>query len=135
LSSGVIVTEAAAKSGSLLTANFALKAGRNVMAVPGSIYSEYSAGPNNLIRSGATPITSAADAIVALGFHAQESTPPAAQSAEEALLLGLLAEGTNSSEDLIERSGLGAAGFANAISLMEITGKVRNLGAGNWVVR
>jgi len=135
LSAAVIVTEAAEKSGSLITANYALQANRTVMAVPGNITSQYSAGPNNLIRNGATPITSSADAIVTLGFHAREAVPVSAQSAEEALILKLLADGASSSEELITKSRLTAASFANIISLMEITGKVRNLGAGNWVVR
>jgi DNA processing protein len=135
LSVGVIVTEAAEKSGALFTARDASLAGRTVMAVPGNITSQYSAGPNNLIRTGATPITSATDAIIALGFHAREAVPVSAQSAEEALLLKLLGEGASTSEDLIVKSQLDAAAFANIISLMEITGKVRNLGAGNWVIR
>jgi DNA processing protein len=135
LSMAVIVTESAEKGGSLITAHRALKFGRTVMAVPGNITSTYSAGPNNLIRGGATPITSAADAIVALGFHAREAVAVPAQSADEALLITLLNEGLSTSEALIEKSQLSAAQFANIISLMEITGKVRNLGAGNWVVR
>jgi len=135
LSMGVIVTEAAEKSGALFTARDAALAGRTVMAVPGNITSQYSVGPNNLIRTGATPITSATDAIVALGFHAREVVPVSAQSAEEALLLKLLNDGTSTSEELITKSKLSAAAFANIISLMEITGKVRNLGAGNWVQR
>lgn len=135
LSEAVIVTEAATKSGSLITARDALAAGRTVMAVPGNITSVYSAGPNNLIRSGAIPITSAADAIVALGYHAAEAVPVSAQSPQEAALIELIKAGHISSDDLITRSSLTPAEFANIISLMEITGKVRNLGAGNWVVR
>jgi hypothetical protein len=61
--------------------------------------------------------------------------PVPAQSREEATILDLLKSGAGKSQDLIEQSGLTAAQFANIISLMEITGKVRNLGAGQWVVR
>jgi len=135
LSMAVIVTEAAAKSGSLITARDAADIGRIVMAVPGNITSVFSAGPNNLIRTGAIAITSATDAIVALGFHAREAVAVPAQSADEALLLRLLDEGTGTSDELITKSQLSAAQFANIISLMEITGKVRNLGAGTWVIR
>lgn len=136
LSMGVLVTEAAAKSGALITARDAGQLGRTVMAVPGNITSVLSAGPNQLLRSdNAIAITTGTDAIVALGFHAREAVPVPAQSKDEALLLRLLGEGAGTSEELINRSGLGAAQFANIISLMEITGKVRNLGAGNWVVR
>jgi DNA processing protein len=136
LSLGVLITEAAAKSGSLFTARDGGRLGRTVMAVPGSIHSKYSAGPNNLLRGqNAIAVTSAADCIVALGFHAKEKVAVPAQSPDEALLLRLLGEGVGTSEELISASKLGAAQFANIISLMEITGKVRNLGAGNWVVR
>ncbi|WEV40655.1 DNA-processing protein DprA [Lactobacillus sp. ESL0684] len=57
LAKGVIVTEAKAKSGSLITANLALQENRDVYAVPGPITSELSVGPNKLIEVGATPIT------------------------------------------------------------------------------
>jgi DNA processing protein len=129
-----IVVESAVKGGSLLTAHEATKIGRQVMAVPGNITSEFSVGPNNLIATGeAAPVISSTDVITALGFIAHEAVPVSAQSPDEAMLLDLLGTGTGTNEDLIERSGLTAAQFANVISLMEITGKVRNLGAGQWV--
>ncbi len=56
IAENVLVTEAKAKSGSLITANLALQENRNVYAVPGPITSELSAGPNQLIAAGATPI-------------------------------------------------------------------------------
>jgi len=130
-----VVVESAVQGGALITARDALKIGRQVMAVPGNITSQFSVGPNNLIHEGAAPVRSATDVINALGFIAHEATPVPARSPQEAQLLELLGEGTGTTEDLIERSGLSAAQFANIISLMEITGKVRNLGAGQWVRR
>ena len=56
LSQSVIVTEAKEKSGSLITASIALQENRDIYAVPGAITSELSAGPNQLIEAGATPI-------------------------------------------------------------------------------
>ncbi len=56
LSHGVLVIEAALRSGSLITADFALEEGRDVFAIPGSIYSATSAGTNKLIGQGAMPI-------------------------------------------------------------------------------
>ncbi|WKZ27413.1 MAG: DNA-processing protein DprA [Candidatus Paceibacterota bacterium] len=63
LSRGIIVTEANEKSGALITARCAAEQNRDVFAVPGSILSPRSAGPNRLIRDGATPIMGAEDVI------------------------------------------------------------------------
>lgn len=67
LSAGTLVIEAQEKSGSLITANEALSYGREVMAVPGSPVDPRSAGPNALIRDGATLVSQAEDIINALG--------------------------------------------------------------------
>ena len=63
LSAGVVVIEAPVKSGSLITANYALQQGRDVFAVPGSIFSAGSTGPFNLIKDGAIPVMSADDIV------------------------------------------------------------------------
>lgn len=68
LASVVVVVEAAARSGALSTARQALDEGRDVMAVPGSIFSEVSVGPNGLLRAGAQPVTCAGDLLEALGL-------------------------------------------------------------------
>ena len=68
LASIVVVVEAAARSGALSTARQALDEGRDVMAVPGSIFSEVSVGPNGLLRAGAQPVTCAGDLLEALGL-------------------------------------------------------------------
>jgi DNA processing protein len=135
LSRAVIITEADASSGSLITANFALNSGREVMAVPGNITSERSAGPNNLIKSGATPVTSSTDILAGLDFKGIHLSKQAAKadSAIEAKLLELMRAGKSKNQELIGDSGLSPQEFAHVISLMEITGKVRNLGAGVWV--
>jgi len=61
LSIAVLVIEAEERSGSLITAKHALEQGREVIAVPGSILSPLSKGTNQLIQSGATPVTTASD--------------------------------------------------------------------------
>ena len=61
LSDSIIVVEASAKSGALITADYAINQGKEVWAIPGSIYSEFSVGTNNLIKDGANVLTSIYD--------------------------------------------------------------------------
>ncbi len=135
LSLGVIVIESAAKSGTDNAVKFALAQNREVMAVPGNITSSSSAGPHKHIRAGATLVTGSAEVIAALNLKNIAQRPIKANGPEEQQIINLLTSGTTNTQELIEQSSLTAAEFANIISLMEISGKVRNLGAGRWVSR
>lgn len=132
LSDGVLITEAASKSGSLHTANFALDQGKQVFAVPGNITSDLSAGTNNLIRAGATPVTGSNDIFEALNLAVSSSNTPVANNAEEALLLNLLQQGVQDSSELLEQSRMDTARFNQTLTMLEISGKIRPLGTGQW---
>src|SRR5688572_6641342 len=80
LGDALLITEAAEKSGTLHTANFALEQGRPVLAVPGNITSPTSAGTNNLIKAGATPVTGVQDVLLALGLEPTEKSREAPSS-------------------------------------------------------
>lgn len=136
LSLATIVTEADAKSGSLITANNALNENRLVMAVPGNTTSLRSAGPNNLIKNGAKLITDACDVLAELGLESKTITskPIKADSKEEALIIKVLTTNACNTQQLIKQTKLEAAQLASILSLMEITGKIRNLGAGTWIL-
>lgn len=135
LSLATIVTEANAKSGSLITANFALQNNRYVMAVPGNTTSARSAGPNNLIKAGAKLITNAADVLAELELVSNVIRPTkiAPASKEEAMVLELISSGHSTIQAIIDNSEFDIPTLAHILSLMEITGKVRNLGAGQWI--
>lgn len=68
---GTLVIEAGEKSGTLITARLAMEYNREVMTVPGSVFSENSRGPHMLIRNGATPVTGSADILEALGIDVE----------------------------------------------------------------
>jgi DNA processing protein len=77
LAAGIVVVEAAKRSGSLITARFALEQGREVFAVPGSPLDPRAEGGNDLIKQGATVVTEAADVTAVLDPILREPNPRA----------------------------------------------------------
>ena len=136
LSDAVLIPEAAVNSGSLHTAQYALDLGRSVMAVPGSINSSLSEGANNLIKSGAVPVTSAADITHTLGIGSPaEQARLFGSSHEENKLLVLMSEGTTDAKQLLELSQLEPSVFNQTLTMLEITGRIYALGGGHWGLR
>ncbi len=135
LSEAVVVTEAAARSGSLNTANHALELGKPVFAVPGNITSPLSAGCNNLIKAGAIPVTSPDDILSNLGWESTEKKRAViGDNEEERILIGLLLGGLNDGAELLQKSGLDPGLFNRTLTMLEITGKIRPIGANHWTV-
>ncbi len=135
LAHGLLITEASRMSGTIHTANFALEQGRTVMAVPGNITSPGSEGTNNLIRTGASPITSADDIYEALNIIPDgHQTEIFAASAEEAAILSLMQQGITDSTELLTASNLDSATFNQTLTMLEITHKIRPLGGGHWAI-
>ncbi len=133
ISDAVLITEAAVRSGSLNTARHALEQGRDVMAVPGNITSELSAGTNNLIKLGATPVTEIRDILAAMDLkQTGKKTAPMGSSPEESVIIELLVRGVSDSSELLHHSELTPPIFNQTLTMLEITGKVRPLGAGHW---
>lgn len=136
LSEGVLVTEAAIRSGSLNTANHALQLGKPVFAVPGNITSPMSAGCNNLIKAGAVPVTCLDDILNALGWSDLSSKAKKVIGAtpEEQIILDLLNEGLSDGAEILIKSNLEASAFNQALTMLEITGSIRPTGANHWAL-
>ena len=136
LSKAVLIVEAAQKSGTLHTARFALEQGRSVMAVPGNINAPQSQGTNRLITQGARCITESSDILDELGVHTapQQQRIPLGANAEESRLIELLAEGITDGKDLLKASKLDVTTFNQALTMLEITGKIRANGADSWSI-
>ncbi len=139
LSDIVVVVEAAIRSGSLNTAAHALEQGKEVFAVPGNITNHYSEGCNKLIRHGANPYTCLDDLLHILypedyikKHRKAIQKVLAADTKEEAAILQSLVQGLRTGEDIIKSTGMPAAIFNQSITLLEIKGQVRSLGANNW---
>ncbi|HSW81279.1 MAG TPA: DNA-processing protein DprA [Candidatus Saccharimonas sp.] len=137
ISDGLIVVEANARSGTMHTAGFALEQGRSVMAVPGNITSPASEGCNNLIKTGARPITSVQDVLDELGLIEKDMqiSLPLGDSPQEQTLLQLLASGVRDGDELQKKSGITPTLFAQTMTMLEINGKIRALGANQWGIK
>jgi DNA processing protein len=123
LSAATIVVEARERSGALITADFALEEGRDVLAVPGEITSALSAGTNALLRLGATPVTCAADVLEL--FNLVASSPPATPMSTAARsLLERLRDGALTADELMRDSVVDAGTVAAALVELELSRSV-----------
>jgi DNA processing protein len=138
LSRGVLVVEAGAKSGALITVDEALAQGRTVFAVPGRIDAPGSRGPNSLIRQGARLVMGADDVLDEFDWLMRPPAGPArapeseraalaAVSAEEQAVLDLLEPGEQDVDALIRASGLSAARMSVVLLGLEMKRAVRML--------
>jgi DNA processing protein len=138
LSLGVLVTEAPAQSGALITANAALDQGREVFAVPGGIFSPGGSGVNKLIQDGAHPVTSVRDILEQLNlFMVPEQVEAQAilpESAEEQTLLDHLSYEPRHIDELTRISGLPAAAVSSTLTIMELKGMVRSVGSMQYIL-
>lgn len=138
LSLGVLVTNAGKSSGALITADFAAEQGRDVFAVPGSILTQGSIGPNRLIQDGAKLVTKVEDLLEELNLTMVAEQTEARQvlpedETEAALLQHLSAEPTHV-DDLQQQSELPISQVTSTLAMMELKGMVRQVGGMKYVV-
>ena len=155
LSLATIVVEAAQRSGALLTARLALEQGREVMAVPGPVHTQKSAGCHHLLKQGAHLVESADDVVQALPEYARNmldnparirmkgfSVPEKSQEKsaaphpnltdDENALLRLLEHGDETMEGLTQKRGLPAQEVSSALLRLELEGLVRQTNSGMY---
>lgn len=148
---GVVVVEADHRSGSIITAGHAIDQGREVFAVPGSIFTKEARGTHELIRDGAHPVECAGDILQQFGYPAQKKSlpglhnsskgaptivvdsvpPPPAEipegvSEQARRVLELLAPGPAGVDALASDSGLDVARLQTALTELEIYGLAEN---------
>lgn len=132
LCQGIVVTEAAEGSGSLITARSALEQNREVFAVPGSIFKLNSVGPNNLIKMGAHPLTSVQDIFDEFGLsHPEVATSfreVVGATEDERVIIDILKLEPKHIDEIIKISGLAHSSVSSTLTIMEIGGKIKHLG-------
>jgi DNA processing protein len=121
LCAATVVVEARERSGALITADLALEEGREVFAVPGEITCALSAGTNNLLKLGASPLTCAADLLSCFGLETVEPNE-AAVGTEAGAVLAQLRDAAASADELSRRTGLPAAAVARTLVELELVG-------------
>jgi DNA processing protein len=143
LSVGVVIVEAAKRSGSLITARFALEQGREVFAVPGSPLDPRAEGTNGLLKQGATLVTEASDVLAAIepilgrafgqpgeepfGAEDEAGEPEAGARERIAALLGPTPTGL---DDLVRLSGASPAAVRTILLELELAGRLERHAGG-----
>ncbi len=140
ISQGVLVVEAARRSGSLITAEFALDQGREVLAVPGGLDRLTAAGTNQLIKDGAHPVTELADIMTLLwpdGCHSKPDNhafdPPEPLSETARMVLGLLGSEPQFVDELAGKSGLTPMTLSAILLHLELQGGAESLPGARYI--
>ncbi|MGB1800659.1 MAG: DNA-processing protein DprA, partial [Gammaproteobacteria bacterium] len=137
MSTGVLVVEAAKKSGSLITANYALEQGREVFALPGSIHNPLARGTHSLIKQGAKLVESVNDIIGELAPVASivmNKTIPSEpdnsnysdMDSDYRLLLDKMAYDSVSVDTLVKLTGLTAEAVSSMLLILELQGLIES---------
>jgi len=137
IADAILITEASSRSGTLNTAARALEQGKDVFVVPGNITSPSSAGCNLLLKQGAIPVTEVNDILERLAPDLASSQTQLALGTTDAevAILAQLALGLRDGEEIQRVTGLEAGDMNMSLTMLEINGAIRSLGANQWTLR
>lgn len=135
LSQAILVVEADIASGSLITARYALEQGRDVMAIPGPITSQFSKGTHKLIQNGAALVTSASEILDILGVRPLKRTVKTASSLSEVekQIVELIAREAIHLDQISRQLAIPSAELSGLLVKLEIYGLVKNIGGGIYI--
>ena len=124
LADAVLVIECGIKSGTMITARLALDYNRDVLTVPGSIFTPNSAGPHQLLRDGAGLVQSADDILIALGMQTgtKKSIDLEQLSGDEQIIYKLIRSNPITKDELIKQSELDTTRALSVITMLELKG-------------
>ncbi|MBN1373191.1 MAG: DNA-processing protein DprA [Anaerolineaceae bacterium] len=138
LTLATVVIEAGLESGALITATFAAEQGREVFALPGSIYAPQSKGANRLLRDGAQLLLEPGDILEALNLQRAEQHQQARlmlpEDGVEASLVGVLESEPLHVDEICAQSGLPIDQVSATLTIMELKGMVRHMGGMNYSI-
>jgi DNA processing protein len=140
LSRGVLIVEAAEKSGSLITGDFALEQGRELFAIPGSLQNPYSKGTNQLLKEGAQLVTEAADVLEALWPNLPSKKQQGQYNLFSAQLKGsalkvfqALGHEPRHSDEIARECGLTPMELSAILLDLELRGGIKTLPGNNYI--
>jgi DNA processing protein len=137
LADAVLITEAAERSGTLSTAAHALEQGKEVFVVPGNITSPMSAGCNALLKQGAHVATCAEDIleVIAPDLLATQASLPLGDTPLETAILQHIHNGLRDGGEIQRQTESSTADFNLALTMLELAGSIRSLGANQWTLK
>ena len=137
LADAIVITEAAQRSGTLNTAMHAMEQGKEVFVVPGPITSPMSLGCNSLLKQGATALLSSDDVIdiIAPSLRAPQASLALGNNDTEIAILEFLQNGGRDGDAMQAALGISATELSTSLTMLEIAGTIRALGANQWTLR
>lgn len=137
LADAILITEAAARSGTLNTAAHALEQGKEVFVVPGNITSPMSVGCNQLLKQGARVATSVDDIleVIAPNLLSAQQSLALGNTPLETSVLEQLKSGVRDGDEIQTILGCTATDLSVALTMLELAGTIRALGGNQWTIR